>query len=221
MQSSSYAYYTANSLHKLLGYEPKGRRLQELLYQEYDEETTIRERKQKDAPISSKTETPIPQICYLWSPENTKHRIHAYSTAGHTIKLRNTAARAAQGRIDTEKITGADHSEEEVRTERFRRIAVAQNEEQWIAKFKLYEAGVFDKLTKADMKSQAKLSESFVVDHRQVLYYKPHQLKESEVQLRLVVPQRLREDVLTAYHDELGAGAHQGVTKTYRKIKRY
>ena len=38
--------------------------------------------------------------------------------------------------------------------------------------------------------------------------------------MRLVVPNMLHEDVLCAYHEELGAGAHQGVGRVFERLRR-
>ena len=54
-----------------------------------------------------------------------------------------------------------------------------------------------------------------------VLYYrKPHAKRPEDENLRLVIPQSLQHDILHAFHDSLGAGVHEGISKTFAKIKR-
>ena len=86
----------------------------------------------------------------------------------------------------------------------------------------MYTRGELQKLSREELKQCNKLEEIFIIDSTGVVYYKTMSKKEDEEpQYRLVVPYELQEDILQAYHNELSAGAHQGIAKTYEKIRRY
>ena len=63
------------------------------------------------------------------------------------------------------------------------------------------------------------MDQCFVLDEREILWFTPK--KDQDGYLRLVVPKELQDDVLHSYHDELGAGGHQGIFKTFQKIKKF
>jgi hypothetical protein len=69
------------------------------------------------------------------------------------------------------------------------------------------------------LKRVAKVAELYVLDKDGVLYYSPVSRDESTT-MRLVVPDVLQEDVLRAYHTELGGGAHQGVGRVFARLRR-
>ena len=69
-------------------------------------------------------------------------------------------------------------------------------------------------------KRVAKLADVHVLDQNHVLYYHPRSRSQNRhTDPRLVVPAVLREDVLHAYHVGLAAGGHQGVGRTFEKLR--
>ena len=105
--------------------------------------------------------------------------------------------------------------------ERLKRIAIAQNDELWMKELKGFILGRAEDFDHDRIKKLAKMAELFVLDRYEVLYYHPSHVMSANGPMRLVVPIGMRKDILRTYHDELAAGAHSGVTKTYEKIKRF
>ena len=182
--------------------------LHELLYQEYDQNRI------------TVLKADVPSICSIWSPDNTPTKMDIYNVSRSDRVLRS-------GRVIFSKIhsSGADSFNDnaitDVRTERFKRIAKLQDTEEWIKKLKLFNKGDFSNFSRADLKYCSKLSELFLVTDSNVLYYQSYSKSEDGNMVRIVVPLALQKDILAAYHDELGAGCHQGISKTYAKIKKY
>jgi hypothetical protein len=114
-------------------------------------------------------------------------------------------------------------SEESLRFVRADRIRLAQDEEVWIRSLKDYLQGNFEVLSGDDVERCERLSASYeLVDH--LLYYAGNQKRRGEDRreevLRLVVPTTAQSEVLHHYHASL-AGGHQGVTRTYERVRRY
>ena len=111
--------------------------------------------------------------------------------------------------------------EEFVQRMRMERIRQAQEEEDWIAKLKIYLTGDVTTLNAEDMKKCAKIGEDYDVEDNELLFFCPRSTKRSNVRIevaRLVVPERLKQDFLHHYHTSL-EGGHQGIGRTYQRIR--
>ncbi|DBA04718.1 TPA: hypothetical protein N0F65_012301 [Lagenidium giganteum] len=109
----------------------------------------------------------------------------------------------------------------EIQEERLRRVAVAQREDPWLRKLiKVMEGDLCD-LSKKDVRILAKASLLYVLGRCEAVYFHPYKGDlQFDYHMRLVIPERLREDVVAANHVELGAGAHMGVSKTFAKMRK-
>ncbi|OWZ00441.1 reverse transcriptase, partial [Phytophthora megakarya] len=104
---------------------------------------------------------------------------------------------------------------------RSQRIKQAQDEEKWIADLKAYLIGDLKGLSKEDAKACSKIAATYEVDEDGLLFYCPRTLTRDEDRddvVRLVVPESLQQDFLHHYHTSL-EGGHQGVGRTYRRIR--
>ena len=108
--------------------------------------------------------------------------------------------------------------------ERLRRIALAQEEEERWHQLKLFMNGELDKLTQQQASRCTKEVELYVMGEKGALYYTGRKVKstvedDEDRQFRLVVPTTLQRDFIAAAHSEL-QGGHQGVTRTYMRLKK-
>jgi hypothetical protein len=82
--------------------------------------------------------------------------------------------------------------------------------------------GEFDSFSHAQMKRLSKEAELFALDVRDVLYRMskstPDRPRDMSSKPRLVVPETLRPDLLQYAHEEF-QGGHQGVTRTYERLR--
>ena len=175
----------------------------------------------------------LPELLYQEADQNkiasiyTAWAVEESHDERETFTINNKNSRVLRSHTNASKITNArtntraESSEIAIQQERFSRISQLQDTEEWIKKLKLFNNGDFADLSKSEVKKCAKLSKIFVILDNNVLYYKPYSKNNDEIQLRIVVPIGLQKDILSAYHDELGAGCHQGISKTYSKIKKY
>jgi ribonuclease HI len=102
--------------------------------------------------------------------------------------------------------------------ERFRRIAKAQLQDPWCEKVIAYLQGDDDMFPSSSALKVAKVADLYVLDAANVLYYCPSDKDQSEGRMRLVVSSILQEDILRAYHSELGGGA-QGVGRVFARLR--
>ena len=108
---------------------------------------------------------------------------------------------------------------------RLERIRIAQDEEKWIADLKKFLGGQLTTLTREESKACAKIADNFQVGADGLLYYLGKRegseaTEDRGMLLRLVVPETLQRDFLHHYHCSV-EGAHQGVSRTFAKIKRF
>ncbi|OWZ06660.1 reverse transcriptase, partial [Phytophthora megakarya] len=112
--------------------------------------------------------------------------------------------------------------------ERWRRIKVHQDEDFWIQQMKRVLRGdvsvlkdVSD-LPRNQVKKIAKVSDQFVLDSREVLYRlstpTPERPRNKQSELRLVVPETLRADMLHYSHEDFHVG-HQGINRTFERLR--
>ncbi|DAZ99418.1 TPA: hypothetical protein N0F65_004051 [Lagenidium giganteum] len=110
--------------------------------------------------------------------------------------------------------------------ERWRRIRVAQDEELWICTMKRFLRGDFEDLTEEQLRDCKKTSDSFLIDQRDCLNYigaeRRGQSEDSadSLQIRVVVPTTLQQDLLHHYHATLESG-HQGIVRTFARLRQH
>ncbi|OWY92105.1 reverse transcriptase [Phytophthora megakarya] len=106
--------------------------------------------------------------------------------------------------------------------ERWRRIKVHQNEDVWIQQMKKVLKGDVSDLPRNQVKKIAKVSDQFVLDSREVLYRlstpTPERPRNKQSELRLVVPETLRTDILHYSHEDF-QGGHQGINRTFERLR--
>ncbi|OWY94770.1 reverse transcriptase [Phytophthora megakarya] len=110
----------------------------------------------------------------------------------------------------------------EFQTERWRRIRVHQDENEYLSELKRFLKGHFDRFSPRCIRKTAKHAELFVLDARDILYRLVQSPKERprdmESELRIVVPTSLREDLLHFAHEDY-QGGHQGIKRTHEKLR--
>ena len=165
-------------------------------------------------------------------PKRMRTRSNTLTNANHHSKVPTEVESPQSGESQVDVPEDANHSAPKSLTphdvdaslaqiERLRRVCVAQNDESWIKELKAYILGRFDEFDHNRMKKLAKMAELFILDRYEVLYFFPAHVMSADGQMRMVVPLGMRKDILRTYHDEMAAGAHSGVTKTYDKIRRF
>ncbi|OWY97773.1 reverse transcriptase [Phytophthora megakarya] len=121
---------------------------------------------------------------------------------------------------DTGSRTPVDQSE--YQDERWRRIKVHQAEDLWIQQMKKVLKGDVSDLPRNQVKKIAKVSDQFVLDLREVLYRlntpTPERPRNKQSELRLVVPEALRADMLHYSHEDF-QGGHQGINRTFERLR--
>ncbi|OWY98437.1 reverse transcriptase [Phytophthora megakarya] len=110
----------------------------------------------------------------------------------------------------------------EFQAERWRRITVHQEEDEYLAEIKAFLNDDLDRFSSTRLKKISKVADLFVLDDRGVLYRLPHSVRgrprDAMDNLRLVVPSSLREDMLHHAHEHF-QGGHQGITRTHEKLR--
>ncbi|OWY93257.1 LOW QUALITY PROTEIN: reverse transcriptase, partial [Phytophthora megakarya] len=106
--------------------------------------------------------------------------------------------------------------------ERWRRIKVHQDEDVWIQQMKKVLIGDVSDLPRNQVKKIAKISDQFVLDSREVLYRlstpTPERPRNKQSELRLVVPEALRTDMLHYSHEDF-QGDHQGINRPFERLR--
>ncbi|OWZ10302.1 reverse transcriptase [Phytophthora megakarya] len=106
--------------------------------------------------------------------------------------------------------------------ERWRRIKVHQDEDLWIQHMKKVLKGDVSDLPRKPVKKIAKVSDRFVLDSREPLYRlstpTPKGPRNKRSELRLVVPETLRADMLHYSHEDF-QGGHQGINRTLERLR--
>ncbi|KAG3195690.1 hypothetical protein PC128_g8269 [Phytophthora cactorum] len=111
-----------------------------------------------------------------------------------------------------------------VQAERRRRIGVAQSEEARWRNIKAVLTSDTEKLSYREARDAWKWSDKFVLTEDDILYYAGSNRRRGAdqgegLQLRLVVPTTMVQEVLQNCHDSL-EGGHQGVVRTYQRVKK-
>ncbi|KAE9013489.1 hypothetical protein PR001_g15397 [Phytophthora rubi] len=108
-------------------------------------------------------------------------------------------------------------------TERWRRILAQQQAEPWTKRLRDFLKGDLEELSSAEAEDVAKIANQFVLDSRGAVYYlsrpTPGRPRDAAENLRLVVPAGLREDLLHMCHEDF-QGGHQGITRTFERLRR-
>ncbi len=114
-------------------------------------------------------------------------------------------------------------TEEDYIRKRRDRIRAAQEEEEWISDLKLYLAQDLRGIPDERAERCAKVAANFELDQDDMLVYisQGRQSRGSEApEVRIVVPEGLRRDLLHHYHASI-EGGHQGVGRTYGRIRKH
>ncbi|GMF51710.1 unnamed protein product [Phytophthora fragariaefolia] len=110
----------------------------------------------------------------------------------------------------------------EYQAERWRRIKVHQDGDAFLMGIKSYLRGDLGQFSRAQVKKIAKYADQYVLDSREVLYRlsapTPERPRNKDSELRLVVPERLRPDMLHYAHEDY-QGGRQGITRTYERLR--
>ncbi|OWZ07836.1 LOW QUALITY PROTEIN: reverse transcriptase [Phytophthora megakarya] len=108
------------------------------------------------------------------------------------------------------------------RNERWRRIKVHQDGDPELKRLNDYLKGDLLNYTRKEVKKIAKGSDRYVLDSRDVLYRlaapTPERPRDKRSELRLVVPEALRPDILHHAYEDFQSG-HQGITRTYERLR--
>ncbi|POM77712.1 Reverse transcriptase, partial [Phytophthora palmivora] len=106
--------------------------------------------------------------------------------------------------------------------ERWRRIKVHQDKDDSLLQLKDFLRGNTGKLSHAQARKLAKIADDFILDSREVLYRLSRSTRDRPRdmvdELRLVVPKSLQPDILHYTHEDF-QGGHQGITRTYEKLR--
>ncbi|OWY94203.1 hypothetical protein PHMEG_00036137 [Phytophthora megakarya] len=111
---------------------------------------------------------------------------------------------------------------QEFQAERWRRIKVHQEEDEYLAEIRAFLNDDLDRFSSSRLKKISKVADLFVLNDRGVLYRLPHSVRgrprDAVDNLRLVVPSSLREDMLHHAHEDF-QGRHQGIIRTHEKLR--
>ncbi|OWZ13901.1 reverse transcriptase [Phytophthora megakarya] len=109
----------------------------------------------------------------------------------------------------------------EFQAERWRRIRVHQNADEYLSEIKDFLKEDFEKVLPRRLRKITKVADLFVLDTRDVLHRlacstrdRPRDFQDEP---RLVVPKALRDDVLHYGYEDF-QGGHQGITRTHTKL---
>jgi ribonuclease HI len=104
--------------------------------------------------------------------------------------------------------------------ERIRRIKEHQDCEEWIIEMKSFLRGDIEEMRKDRIRVLSKQAELYAQAANGLLYYVKHNRSDQRAgEMKLVVPRTMRKDVLHACHCEESCGAHQGIGKTYARLR--
>ncbi|OWZ08991.1 reverse transcriptase [Phytophthora megakarya] len=110
----------------------------------------------------------------------------------------------------------------EFQAERWRRIKVHREGDEYLAELRAFLNGDLDRFSPTRLQKISKVADLFVLDDRGILYRLLHSVRgrprDAVDNLRLVVPNSLREDMLHHAHEDF-QGEHQGITRTHEKLR--
>ncbi|OWZ23820.1 reverse transcriptase [Phytophthora megakarya] len=126
----------------------------------------------------------------------------------------------SRAEADTSSLSPVDQSE--YQDESWRRIKLHQDEDLLIQQMKKVLTGDVSDLPRNQVKKIAKASDQFVLDSREVIYRlstpTPERPRNKQSELRLVVPETLRADMLHYSHEDF-QGGHQGTNRTFERLR--
>ena len=104
--------------------------------------------------------------------------------------------------------------------ERWNRVRAHQKADPELNSLWKFLSGDLESLSQQDARAVAKIADQFVLDGEGVLRYAAGSSKSRTRgdSLRLVVPSAMKADILHLHHDDL-QGGHQGITRTFERIK--
>ncbi|GMF39980.1 unnamed protein product [Phytophthora fragariaefolia] len=110
----------------------------------------------------------------------------------------------------------------EYQAERWRRIRVHQEQDTYLSEIKTFLKGDIERFSPRTLRKISKVAALFALDARDVLYRlarstrgRPRDFVDEP---RLVIPDALRSDMLHYAHEDF-QGGHQGITRTYEKLR--
>ncbi|KAE9294553.1 hypothetical protein PR003_g24231 [Phytophthora rubi] len=110
----------------------------------------------------------------------------------------------------------------EYQAERWRRIKAHQECDDQLMEIKKFLKGDLDSFSRGQIRRISKQAELYALDVRDVLYRLSRSTKDRprdmSDELRLVVPESLRPDLLHYTHEDFHGG-HQGITRTHEKLR--
>ncbi|KAE9313831.1 hypothetical protein PR003_g19398 [Phytophthora rubi] len=110
----------------------------------------------------------------------------------------------------------------EYQAERWRRIKAYQECDDQLMEIKKFLKGDLDSFSRGQIRRISKQAELYALDVRDVLYRLSRSTKDRprdmSDELRLVVPESLRPDLLHYTHEDF-QGGHQGITRTHEKLR--
>ncbi|OWY98594.1 reverse transcriptase, partial [Phytophthora megakarya] len=109
----------------------------------------------------------------------------------------------------------------EFQAERWRRIRVHQDADEYLSEIKDFLKEDFEKFSPRRLRKVAKIADLFILDTRDVLYRLARSTRDHprdfQDEPRLVVPKGLRDDVLHYGHEDF-QGGHQSITRTHKRL---
>ncbi|POM69692.1 Reverse transcriptase [Phytophthora palmivora] len=110
----------------------------------------------------------------------------------------------------------------EYQAERWRRIKVHQEGDQYLLDITAFLKDDLERFSPKRLKKIAKVADLFAVDVRGVLYRLARSTRgrplDAGDELRLVVPESLREDMPNYVHEDF-QGGHQEITRTHERLR--
>ncbi|POM74785.1 Reverse transcriptase [Phytophthora palmivora] len=110
----------------------------------------------------------------------------------------------------------------EYQAERWRRIKAHQEGDQYLSDIIAFLKDEIERFSPKRLKKIAKVADLFALDVRGVLYRLARSTRgrprDAENELKLVVPESLREDMLHYAHEDF-QGGHQGITRTHERLR--
>ncbi|KAE9274998.1 hypothetical protein PR003_g29454, partial [Phytophthora rubi] len=110
----------------------------------------------------------------------------------------------------------------EYQAERWRRIKAHQECDDQLMEIKKFLKGDLDSFSRGQIRRISKQAELYALDVRDILYRLSRATKDRprdmSDELRLVVPESLRPDLLHYAHEDF-QGGHQGITRTHEKLQ--
>ena len=195
--------------------------------------TRAGQRESPEPELTKKLEEELKSLNLL--PNVGKSKPEEPSEDGIKTEPRTFFSRRRDGRISTFSMLGRKSTKNTVwiaemanpddpigvQEERFKRISEAQDMDPAISRVKNYLRKDLTNLSKEECQSLHKLSSTFELGKNDVLYKWARSVSDrgmGKMELKLVVPLSLYEEILDAHHSAV-PGGHQGVSRTYKLIR--